>query len=420
MFQWVQSDIDAGALSAAASVLDGISGDPAFGPVDRWEAEWNLARSLELRGDTAEAYDRVSRVLSGVVPGSLGADLRARMAWLQARLSFDAKKPLETLKLVDALLATTGGLSAQLGNDIASMGELLRAEAQFEMGRDSAAEDTLQKLRVNFPTTESAVYSYIVEANRFAEQDRVVDAQRLLTKLADDFPNDITYAPYALYQAALQAERLGSDNNLKEAYRLLESLVTNPKYARSELIFPARMREGDLLRELNQFPQAQQVYELLVNNPGSSQNPDDVILAQLALAECHEAQSADNPSHADSAVRIFEDLVERVDATADERVEAGYNLGKVLSRTDPAKAQEVWWSDVVDAFLVHPVGPNVLGSKGRWWIARTLLDVGLLYEKEGKIDDAKRAWQLWVDSGLPEEAIARERLARFHLPEAKT
>ena len=421
MFQRVQSDIEAGALTAAAAVADELSGNPAFDPVDRWEAEWNLARALEVRGQTAEALDRVSRLLGGPAPGPLGADLRAKVAWLQARLSFDAREPAVTLRLLEPLLAATQGLSPGLGNDIASTGELLKAEAQFEMGRDSAAEDSLRTLRLEFPKSESTVYSYIVEANRFAQQDRVVDAQRLLTKLADDFPDDVTYAPYALYQAALQAERLGTDNNLNEAYRLLESLVTNPKYAASELIFPARMRQGDLLRELNQFPQAQQVYESLVNNPpASTRIPDDVILAQLALAECHEAQQADSPSHADSAVRIFEDLVERVDATPDERVEAGYNLGKVLSRSDAQKAQEVWWNDVVDAFLVKPGGAGGLGAKGRWWIARTLLDVGILYEKEGRLDDARRAWTLWVDSGLPDVAIAREMLARFHLPAAKT
>jgi tetratricopeptide (TPR) repeat protein len=342
------------------------------------------------------------------------------MSWLQARLSFDTKKFPETLRLVDLLLAQTGSLSKGLGADLASTGLLLRAEAQFELERDSAAEDTLQKLRADFPKSESAVYSYIVEANRFAQQDRVVDAQRLLTKLADDFPDDVEYAPYALYQAALQAERLGTDNNLKEAYRLLESLVTNRKYGGSNLIFPARMREGDILRELNQFPQAQQLYESLVNNPGSSPNDDDVILAQLALAECHEAQAADNPSHSDSAARIFEDILERVDATPDERVEAGYNLGKVLSRNDRDKAQVVWWNDVVDAFLVRPDRPKGLGATGRWWIARTLLDVGLQYEKEGRLDEAKRAWTLWIDSGLPDDEIARQHLARFHLPAAKS
>jgi cellulose synthase operon protein C len=417
MFQRVQSEIEAGALPAAVAALDDLARDPAFDAEDRWEAEWNLARSLEVYGRTAEAYERVNRLLRVAPPASLRPELKARMAWLQARLSFDAKKPEETLALVGSLASTTEGLTPELKAEIVSTGELLRAQAYFELRRDPEAESTLQKLRADFPRSESTVYSYIVEADRFAQQDKVVDAQRLLQKLADDFPNS-TYAPYALYQAALQAERLGTDKNLTEAYKLLYSLVTNKEYASSELIFPARMRLGDILRELNQFPQAQQVYEYLVNNAAFARNPD-AMLAQLALGECHEAQSANNASHADSATRIFEDLVERMDAPADVRVEAGYNLGKILSRTDPGKAQAVWWGDVVDAFLVRPGGPKDLGPKGRWWIARTLLEVGALYEQQGRLEEAKRALLLLVDSGLPGEAIARERLARFHLPAAK-
>ncbi|HEY1764382.1 MAG TPA: tetratricopeptide repeat protein [Opitutaceae bacterium] len=416
MFQRVQSEIEAGELPAATSVLDDLSRDPAFDPEDRWEAEWNLARSLEVHGDTDEAYARVNRLLAGPVPGGLQAELKARMAWLQARLSFDDSKWEETLAHVQGLAATTDGLPTALKTEIASTGLLLRAQALFKLKRDAEAEATLARLRRDFPTSESTVYSYIVEADRLAQQDKVVDAQRLLQKLAEDFPDNTTYAPYALYQAALQAERLGTDKSLSEAYKLLNSLVHNPKYASSELIFPAYMRQGDVLRELNQFPQAQQVYEYLVNNPAGSH---DTILAWLALAECHQAQSANNASHADSATRIFEDLVERVDAPADVRVEAGYNLGKILSRTDAAKAQAVWWGDVVDAFLVRPGGPQDLGPKGRWWIARTLIDVGDLYEREGRLEEAKRAWLLLVHSRLPGESVARDRLARFHLPAAR-
>jgi len=337
------------------------------------------------------------------------------MAWLQARLSFDARKPEETLRLVDSLSTMASGLQAGLATDIASTGALLRAQASFELGQDAAAEETLRKLRADFPSSDSAVYSYIVEADRYAQQDKVIDAERLLTKLADDFPSS-PYAPYALYQAALQAERLGADANLKEAYKFLENLVT--KYAASDLVFTARMRQGDILRELNQFPQAQQVYESLVNNPASSLN-SDTILAQLALAECHNAQSSGSPSHADSAKRIFQDLVDRVDAPADVRVEAGFNLGFILARTDRDKAQAVWWNDVVDAFLVRHGGPKDLGPKGRWWVARTLLEVGALYEQQGRIEEAKRAWTLLIDSGLPGDTIARQRLARFHLPASK-
>jgi tetratricopeptide (TPR) repeat protein len=424
MFQRVQSEIEAGELASAVAVLDDLSRDPAFDPRDRWEAEWNLARGLEIHGDTAQAYDRVNRLLKAGRPPSLTPDLRARMAWLQARLSYDNKRPEDTLRLVDALASETRGLTPALAEEIASTAALLRAQAQFALGADAEAEKTLKGLRDSYPHSESAVYSYIVEAGRFAQQDRVVDAQRLLTKLADDFPES-RYAPYALYQAALQAERLGTEKNLTEADKLLDGIASNPKYAGSDLVFPARMRQGDILRELNQFPQAQRVYELLVNNPSLDRGADpaerreNAILAQLALAECHDAQSADSPSHTSSAKRIFEDLVERVDASPDVRVEAGYNLGVILARTDAAKAEEVWWNEVVDPFLVKPGGPQGLGPKGRWWIARTLLDAGALFERQGRVEEAKRAWLLWINSGLPGDALARERLARFHLPAAK-
>ncbi len=420
MFQQVQSDIQADALGTAVAAMDELARDKAFDPDDRWEAEWNLASSLEVHGRIADAYERVNRLLRGMPPGSVRADLRARMAWLQARLSYDDKKPEETIRLVDALAAMTAGLPAGLGTDISSTSALLLAQANFALGRDAAAEATLTKLRSDFPTSDSAVYSYIVEADRYSQQDKVIDAERLLTKLADDFPTS-PYAAYALYQAALQAERLGADDNLREADKFLENLVT--KYPKSDLVFPARMRQGDIFRELNQFPQAQQAYESLVNNPPPAQDQasqeQNTILAQLALAECHNAQSADSPSHADSAKRMFQDLIDRVNAPDDVRVEAGYNLGVILARTNRDKAQAVWWNDVVVAFLVSPGTPRDLGPKGRWWVARTLLDVGALYEQQGRLEEAKHAWTLLIDSGLPGDELARQRLARFHLPATK-
>ena len=407
MFQRVQSEIEAGALATAVSVLDELSRDRAFDPEYRWEAEWNLSRSLEVHGETEAAYERVNRLLHGAPAAGLRADLRARMAWLQARLSFDARKPQETL----ALVGLSGG--AHRGPAARPWRTTSRARARscaprptLSWGGIEPREETLRKLRADFPSSDAAVYSYIVEADRYAQQDKVIDAERLLTKLADDFPNS-PYAAYALYQAALQAERLGTDANLKEAYKLLESLVTNPKYASSDLIFPARMRQGDLLRELNQFPQAQQVYESLVNNPATTQNPDS-ILAQLALAECHNAQSANDPAHADSAKRIFEDLVERVDATGRRprrgRLQPGghplahrprQGAGGVVERRRGRLPREAGRAE----------GPRAEGA---------LVDRPHAPRRRGRSTSSRagsrrpsRAWTLLIDSGLPGDALAR-------------
>ena len=303
---------------------------------------------------------------------------------------------------------------AELRNEIASSGALLKAEASFALGRTEAALALLKNLREAHPRADATAYSYIVEADHYAGRDQTVDAQRLLTKLADDFPGN-TYAPFALYQSALLAERRGQDANLEEANKLIEELVT--KYPQSDYVFYARLKQGDLLRKLNQFPQAQQVYETLVNNFGRHQ---DLVLAQLALAECHNAQSLRDVSHAERAIALFEQLRDRVDAPVDVRVEAGFNLGHLLARRgQPARAEAVWWRDVVSEFLLETDRADQLGAKGRYWMARTLLELGGLYEQQAKLEQAQQAWRLILKTGLPGENLVRQRLARFNPNESK-
>ena len=52
-------------------------------------------------------------------------------------------------------------------------------------------------------------------------------------------------------------------------------------------------------------------------------------------------------------------------------------------------------------------------------MARTLIELGALYEREEKLEQAKQAWLLILKTNLPGEALAKARLARFGLPEAK-
>lgn len=417
MFQRVLSDINAGRLDLALQQLDLMADDVRFDIVNRWRAEWNLARALQNDGQTAQAYQRVNMLLDAKAANvlNLPAELRARMIWLQAKLSLQAGQPDQTIKLVDALAQSLPpDIPENLSREVSSSGALLKAEASFKLGDKEVAIELLQKIRTEYPRSDAAIYSIIIEAGYYADQDQTAEAQRLYTKLADDFPDNLTYAPYALYQAALQAERRGQDINLEEANNKIEELVT--RYAGSPLVFYARLKQGDLFRKLNQFPQAQQAYETLVNN---YQNHDDVILAQLALAECHNAQSINDINHADRAIALFEQLRDRVDAPVDVRVEAGFNLGYLMFRRgQPDRAEETWWRDVVTAFLLDEKLAVDLGSKGRYWMTRTLLELGALYELQAKLEQARGAWSLIISTGLPGSALAKDRLSRFNLSDA--
>ena len=415
MFQRVLAEINTGDLGSAAKVLDELALDPAFDLVNRWQAEWNLARALQVQSNTAEAYGRVTRLLQGVegTAGQLPPELRARMAWLQVRLSAASGAAKQTLELIDGLAGSLQDVDAELKKEIAGWGELLRAGAHFTLGQDEVALEVLKKLRVDFPRSDAAVYSYFDEAEYYAEQDKIVEAQHLLTKLADDFPEN-AYAPLALFKAALQAERRGQDANFVEANGYIEDLVK--KYPDSPMVFAARLKQGDLLRKLNQFPQAQRAYEELVNRYPQRR---DIALAQLALAETHNAQSMDDPLHAESALVLFEHVRDRVDAPLDARVEAGFNIGLLhVRRGEIRQAEEIWWRNVVYEFLLNPEEAKRLGDKGRYWMTRTLLELGVLYEQQEKLEQAKESWLLILNSKLGYgEILARSRLARFNLAE---
>ena len=80
------------------------------------------------------------------------------------------------------------------------------------------------------------------------------------------------------------------------------------------------------------------------------------------------------------------------------------------------QAEEVWWRDVVTSFLLTPDHAAELHEKGRYWMARTLLELGSLYQQRGKLDQAGEAWRLILKTGLPFTAVARANLAGIAPP----
>jgi tetratricopeptide (TPR) repeat protein len=419
LFQRSLAEVNAGRLDDAQTLLDEAAGNTSIDAVSRWQAEWNLARALQVAGQTEQALKRVARLVNE--PGATllpsDSDLLVRMAWLHARLAFESGSQEEAIRLVDALLArleapASATLPAGLKTDVASTSVLLKAQALLASGKARATApqeglDLLTKLRKDYPKTDAAVYSFIAEADYHSARNEIVAAQTLFTSLADDNP-DSNYAPFALYEAALTVERRGQDNYYEEAYRLLERLVTT--YPKSDLVFYARLKQGDLLRRLNKFGAAQQAYQLLVDNFSEHQ---DVLLAQLALADCHYAQAANDPSHWESAAAICERLQDLPTAPVDLRVEAGFKHGYAqVRRGNPAQAERAWWL-AVNTFLLDSSKAVELGAKGRYWMSRVLLELGDLYEKEAKLEPARRAYELLLQQKLPGETLAQQRLARF-------
>lgn len=411
IFQRVLSDIRAERVEAAATLLDEMAGNPNFDVENRWQAEWNLIREMQARGQNAPAQARVEKLLAGGTANVPG-ELRVRLLWLRAKLSYDNGAPQAAATQVDELIAATTGaqLEPALKNEVTSTALLLKAQALLDLGRDADGAALLDKLRADFRDSKAALYSYIVQASRQARRGELARAQKTLVDMVDANKTS-EFAPFALYEAALYAEQQGLDRNLQDAHKLMERLSND--YKNSELVFYARLKQGDLLRKLNDFGSARLVYEDLINNRG--QHPD-VLLAQLALADSLFAQGANNVTNYESAAALYERLRDLPTASADLRVEAGYKWGFALSRRGRVpEAQVVLWG-VVDAFLMDAAQAAKLGANGRWWMAKTLLELGQLLEDTGKLDEAQRAYQLILDNKLGGSAQAAAKLARFRAP----
>lgn len=431
IFQRILSEIesaqaDPARLAVAAALVDQSARDPRFDISNRWQSEWNLARALQVAGGPSirAAFDRIERLLEPMQGGqgsvvSLPDDLRVRMAWLRAKLSLDVGMPEKTLALVDVMLATLASAKLESGSEILSSARLLQADAFFALpGREVEGLEILRRLRTDYPQSDAAVKSIMKEARFAANQNRFVEAQSLLVKLADDYGKH-AYAPFALYEAALNAEKRGQATFYRDANRLIERLIR--EYPKSDLVFYARLKQGDLLRKLDEFPLAQQVYEELVNS--FSKHPD-VLFAHLARAACHAAQAGSDQAsagqisgHAELALGIYERLVDQADAPADIRIEAGFNLGLLLSRRGKLegkkRAETVWWQQVLTPFLLNAPPDRELTTTGRYWISRVVLALGELLEQQGRLEQARDAYLLILDRGLPGSALAKGQLARL-------
>ncbi len=411
MFQRVLSEIRAERLEAAIQQLDAAAAEPAFDAENRWQAEWNLVKEMQKRDQTQAALARVERLLATGVQGVPEA-LRIRLMWLQARLAFDNGQPELALRRADELitqLQQSAQMEAALRTDVASTTQLLKAQALLAMGRDADGVAVLDKLRAEFRATTAAQYSFLVQASHLSQRGDLAGAQAVLISFVDTAEYARSeYAPVALYQAALLLERQGLDRHLEEAGARVERLIKD--YANDPIVFYARLKQGDLLRKLNDFPNARLVYEYLVNNYAG--HPDE-LLAQLALGNTLLAQGANNVSNYESAAAIFERLRDLPSAPADLRVEAGFTWGYALSkRGQPERAQAVFWS-VVDTFLLDAAQAAKLGTRGRWWLSKSLLELAQLHEEAGRLDEAQRAYQLIVDNRLSGVAQAQSKLARF-------
>lgn len=411
-FQRVLAEIGRGRPEAALEILESGQSDERLSADILWRAEWNLIDYWRREGQIERAFARIEEFLgTGGGRNDIPGELELRMHWLAARLSLEAGAYAAAEEKANLLRERLGLppfslLDPLLVEAVDSHLLLLMGQARYFLEEADRAMIAFRELRNRFPRSGPAILSYLFESRQESQEDNLVSAQQSLIGLVDRFP-DSEYAPIALWEAALNAEKRGLNVHLREAISILERLVSD--YPDHGLVYFARLKQGDLARRLNDFPTALILYErLLTVYPDHPQR----YRAELSRADCLAALGSEDRSRYDAAIVIYERNCLLTQAPHSVRLEAGYKWAQALRRlNDEAGSEAVLWL-LHERFLTHTnEGRWILReSAGRYWMARTLFDLATLQEEKQETASALRILRRIVRLGLPGSASASLRI----------
>jgi cellulose synthase operon protein C len=405
----ITAAVRSGQIDLALKHLDETDFDPSIPVADKWQAEWNVALALQADGQLETALARLRLLLDSESALSMPAALDLRLRWLEIRLTM-------LLSESDAIKQRLDELSDRIESipeDALESAELellrtevllLKAKYLISTGESAAGIELLQLLRSNFAKSSAAEQSFLIEASYYASIGNLKAAQEMLLKLVADYKSS-SIVPQALYEAGIYGERLGPDHFAK-AVRILDDLAE--RFPNDPLYFFARLKQGDLLRQMNDFAAAQIIYENLIHSfPEHPQR----YLAELSRAECMLALAKEDPEQLQNAAVELERLIDTPNLPVDFQVEIGFKWGFALQQSgERKKAQEVF-ALVSGRFLLD--SETQMGATGYYWMSRVLLELGKYLEDEGNLAEARRVYRKMVAYNLPGRNLAQSRANRL-------
>ncbi len=410
----ISAQLRVGAVDAALQLIDEVDFSGSVSLLDRWRAEWNVAQALQVEGELERALTRVRLLLKDSQSIAIPVALDIRLRWLEAYLSLGIGETEGLAERVTRLLARLNSLPKGGAN---SLGEedvvllhteilLLQGDVLMRGGNANEGMVVLTRLRQKFAETAAAQRSYLIEAAYHGLVGDFVSAQATLTNLAETYPSS-RLAPQALFEAALYCERRGSEF-YPQAVVLHNDLAE--RYASDPLFYFARLKQGNLLRSMNDFAGAQIVYENLINGFPAHELR---YVAELSRADCMLALAGNEPSALGDVVVILERLLDLPNLPLDFQAEAAHKWAfALIKRKSFEAAKEVLWLSV-DRFLSNGEKVEDLRPTGLYWVARSMLHLGEILEGEGAASEARRVYRMIVAYDLPGRHIAISRADRL-------
>ena len=413
----VTAELRGGQIEAALQLIDEADFSGSISVSDRWRAEWNVAQALQASGELTAALTRVQLLLAEDGNSSVPIALDLRFRWLEARLSLmvGAAEPIQDR--VDVLLTRIESLPAEASDPSPAEVRLLRTEVLLlqadiliGLGDSTAGMEVLNRLRTGYAESSAAERSYLTEANYYTSIDDFAAAQQTLLKLASQYEAG-ELAAQALFEAALYCERRGPEY-FAEAVRVHHDLTE--RYPQDTLFFSSRLKQGDLLRQMNNFAGAQIIYENLIRL--FPEHPRRYV-AELSRADCMLALAKDDTEQLQNVAQALERLIDLPNLPIDFQAEVGYKWGFALLQHEAFDQAQVVFTLIASRFLLDGENAIRLGVTGRYWMSRTLLELGTGLEAQGQLAEARRVYRKMVAYNLPGRTLAQSRADRLPVVE---
>ena len=396
-------------IDLALQYMDEADFEASIPVADRWQAEWNVALILQADGQLDTALARVRSILVDTSNHSVPTALDLRLRWLEVRLMMLLNESEGLQSRLDALLNRIESIP----EDALEQSELellhtetllLKGDFLIKTGESAAGIELLKLLRTDFAGSSAAEQSYLTEAGYYASIGDFAAAQEVLLNLASNYESS-PLAPQALYEAGIYNGRLGPDQ-FANAVRIFDDLTE--RYPDNPLYFFARLKQGDLLRQMNDFAAAQIIYEDLIRSfPEHSHR----YLAELSRAECMLALAKGEQTKLKSIALELERLIDIPNLPVDFQVEIGFKWGFALQQSGEEKKAQEAFALISSQFLWDD--ETQLGATGRYWMSRVLLELCSYLEKKGELAEARRIYRKMVAYNLPGRNLAQSRANRL-------
>jgi tetratricopeptide (TPR) repeat protein len=399
VFKLADCLLRSGNADAVRPLLDGVYGSGHAFDARVWFAEWNYNLALMRRGQGPQARERLMGLFDRFAESG-GDEWRRiaamRMGWLIAYLHFQESDADAVVEWCRRTLSIDSGVGLEGEGDGSLVRDelaVLEARALLLSDREAEALPIFESIREK-GNPASAAASFLVEARHHWARGNAAAAQLSLMLLADRYPGS-SYAPVALYEAALNVESRATPESDQEAVRLFDRIARD--FPQHELHFISRLRQGDLLRKSNQFAAAVAFYEQLLQH--FSVHPMRH-MAEMSLGEAYLALGSGQSAYVDEAVRLFERLFDRTTLPLEFRVEAAAKGAAGLIRVNrESRAIELLWR-VLSELAVEPASSASLGASGRYWLTRSALMLSELLERRGNVGEWHRLQELAITLGL--------------------